>query len=126
MKKILVVDDERKVRKVYSELLASEGYEVISVSNAVEANEILEKVSIDLVLLDINMPEIDGSLTYQIIDMFYKKTKVIVCSVRSLEDQHKIIEGAKDYYDKSQGISVLRNKVRRIFENGREEKDTRC
>ncbi|MFH1768960.1 MAG: response regulator, partial [Candidatus Omnitrophota bacterium] len=94
-----------------------EGYEVINASCAVDANELIKKVKPDLVLLDINMPEVDGSLVYQIIDMFHKRTKVIVCSVRCLEDQRKIIEGAEDYYDKSHGIDVLRGKVRGILEN---------
>ena len=103
-KKILIVDDEMKVRRMYSSLLKSEGYRVFSASSAVEADDILGKRKIDLVLLDINMPEIDGSLLHQVMDTFHKNAKIIVCSVRPLDDQRKLIDNAADYYDKSQGI----------------------
>ena len=118
MKRILIVDDEEKIRRIYKELLIAEGYDVIYVSNAVEANELIKQKPIDLILLDINMPEVDGSLFYQLIDMFHKKSKVIVCSVHSLEDQRKIIEKAAGYYDKSQGIDILRKKVKKVLGDG--------
>ncbi|MBW1991248.1 MAG: response regulator [Deltaproteobacteria bacterium] len=60
MKKILVADDEMSIRLLYSEELKEEGYEVYLASNGKEALEIVEKVPLDLVILDIKMPGIEA------------------------------------------------------------------
>lgn len=116
MKKIIIVDDEEKIRRIYSELFTSDGYQVFEAANAIDANDILKREGADLILLDINMPEVDGSQLYQIVESFHKKSKVIVCSVRPVEEQREIIKGAMDYYDKSQGIDVLHVKVKTAFD----------
>lgn len=118
MKKILVIDDEEKVRRIYSRLLTIEGFEVIEAQDADCANEILKKDDIDLVLLDIKMPIVDGSILYEIMQLFHKKVKVIVASVYPLDEQKRIIKGATDYYDKSEGIDLLLTKVKRVLRDG--------
>jgi two-component system, response regulator, stage 0 sporulation protein F len=60
MKKILVADDEMAIRLLYSEELKEEGYEVYTATNGREALDIIDKVALDLVILDIKMPEMDG------------------------------------------------------------------
>lgn len=123
MKKILVIDDEEKVRRIYSRLLTIEGFEVIEAQDADCANEILKKDDIDLVLLDIKMPIVDGSILYEIMQLFHKKVKVIVASVYPLDEQKRIIRGATDYYDKSEGIDLLLTKVKRVLKDGPTEKN---
>jgi DNA-binding NtrC family response regulator len=115
MVQILIVDDEKKIREIYSNLLKSDGYETMEASNASDAYEIVKKGGIDLVLLDINMPDIDGSIVYELIDTFRIHTKVIVCSVLSLSEQKHVIKGALDYYDKSEGLEALQSKVSKFF-----------
>lgn len=117
MKKILVIDDEEKVRRIYSRLLTIEGFEVIEAQDADCANNILKKDDIDLVLLDIKMPIVDGSMLYEIMQLFHKKVKVIVASVYPLDEQKRIIRGATDYYDKSEGIDLLLTKVKRVLKD---------
>ena len=80
--------------------------------NAEAAYEALLKTPVDIVLLDINMPEVDGGILFKIIDTFIHRTKVIVASVYSIESQKTVVNGAADYYDKSDGISVLLEKIR--------------
>lgn len=46
MKKILIVDDEIRIRKIYCTLLISEGFEIFEAQNAKEAREILKKANI--------------------------------------------------------------------------------
>lgn len=112
MKRILVVDDEERIRRIYNELLASEGFKVIEASNAMQANGILKEQDIDLVLLDIKIPEVDGSELFEVIQLFHKKTKVIISSVYPLDKQREIIANAADYHDKSQGVGILIIKIK--------------
>ncbi len=58
--KILIVEDEESLLKLESILLTSKGYDVRGVSNGQAALDALAEESVDLVLLDIMLPEIDG------------------------------------------------------------------
>lgn len=60
MPTILVVDDEPRIRDVLEYALTREGYDVISATNGEEALEKLESSVVDLIVLDILMPELDG------------------------------------------------------------------
>lgn len=115
MKRILVVDDEEKIRRIYLSLLKAEGFEAVEASNANDANEILKKDPIDLVLLDIQMPEVAGSMLYEVMQVFHRKVKVIVTSIYPVDEQKNIIRNAADYYDKVQGIEVLLAKIRKAL-----------
>lgn len=112
MKTILIVDDEKKIRSVYGKTFCREGFNVLKAENAEDAHDLLLKNNIDLVLLDINMPKVDGAVLYQIIEAFIPKTKVIVTSVYPLEDQKALVQGAMDYFDKSDCIRNLIEKSR--------------
>jgi len=59
-KKILVVDDCDTTRKLLSYIIKERGYRIITASNGIEALEILAANQIDLVLTDLNMPQMDG------------------------------------------------------------------
>jgi len=115
MKSILVVEDEVKIRKMYKKLLTEEGFKVLETSNAVDAYEILGKKKVDLVVLDIRMPEIEGNVLYQILNLFHKKNKVLVASVYPVEVQKRLIPDAADYYDKSHGLALLLEKIKKIL-----------
>ncbi|MCG3205482.1 MAG: Response regulator MprA [Elusimicrobia bacterium] len=58
--KILIVDDEENIASSMSDLLEMKGYEVKSANNGVEGLKILADEPIDLVLLDLKMPRMDG------------------------------------------------------------------
>jgi len=58
--KILVVDDEPQIRRIMRETLTAEGYEVDDARNGLEGLEKLREFRPDLILLDINMPEMSG------------------------------------------------------------------
>jgi len=111
MAKILIVEDEERIRVLLADFLTTEGYETFQAADANDANEFLKKKDVDLVLLDIKMPDVDGGELYEIMQLFHKKVKVIVSSVYPVEEQRKSIIGACDYYEKSQGIDVLLSKI---------------
>lgn len=58
--KILIVDDDPHIRRLYMEELAEDGYDVVAASTGAEALALFEKEDPDLVTLDILMPDIDG------------------------------------------------------------------
>lgn len=114
MVRILIVEDEEKVRKLHVDLLENEGYRVVSASDAVQASEILLKGHFDIMLLDINLPQVYGSVLFDVMKVFHKSIKVIVTSVYPLEEQRKIIKDATDYYDKAQGVDILLEKIKKV------------
>lgn len=59
-KKILVVDDCDTTRKLLSYIMREQGYKILTASNGIEALEVLAAHQIDLVVTDLNMPQMDG------------------------------------------------------------------
>lgn len=98
---ILVVDDEKEIRDLVGIYLTNEGYEVFKAFNGAEALNILEKQDIDLVILDVMMPNMDGMETCINIRK-HKDMPIIMLSAKS-EDMDKIMgltTGADDYVTK--------------------------
>lgn len=59
-KKILYIEDAFENRMLIKRILEADGYTVLEAENAIHALEVLEAVTPDLILMDINMPDIDG------------------------------------------------------------------
>jgi DNA-binding NtrC family response regulator len=116
METILIVDDEKKVRNIYRRLLQDEGFKVLEAENAVKAKWLLESEHVDVMLLDINMPEITGDVLYEIARIFNRDVKIIVTSVYPVNYQKEKIEGAVEYFDKSEGLKVLIEKVKKVIQ----------
>ena len=114
MTRILIVEDEERMRKMYNAMLKNEGFEVLEASDAMHASCILNKETVDIILLDIRMPQVYGSMFYGILRTTLKKMRVIVASVYPVEEQKKLIPDAEDYYDKSQGLDLLLEKIKII------------
>ncbi len=99
--KILVVDDDREIVKAIDKLLSMEGYEVMKAYNGLEAMEMLVSNQIQLILLDIMMPKLDGlSATMKIRQK--QNIPIILLSAKS-EDSDKVLGlsmGADDYITK--------------------------
>lgn len=79
-RKILVVDDEESIRELYREELEEEGYEVVVASNGFEAIEKVKATPVDIVVLDIKMPGMDGIKVLNEIKALKKDLPVILCS----------------------------------------------
>ena len=115
MKRILIIDDERRIGQSYMVLLSEEGFEVKHASSAQEATNLLIRERFDLVLLDINMPEVDGKAMYEVIREYDRSLKVIVSSVYPVEEQVQSILGASAYHNKSQGVDILVAKIKELL-----------
>jgi DNA-binding response OmpR family regulator len=116
MKRILIIDDERRIGRSYTVLLSEEGFDVNYAANVREATDLLVRENFDLVLLDINMPEEDGKKMYEFIREYDPCIKVIVSSVFPIEEQIEIILGASAYHNKSQGVDILVAKVKEVLD----------
>lgn len=103
-RKILCVDDEPKNLRYYEQMLGSQGYEVLTAGNGMEALEKIKSGDIDLVLLDVMMPEIDG---YEVCRRLKRDdtTKnipvIIVTALEGMESRIMGLEvGANDFLTK--------------------------
>jgi len=119
--RILVVDDQRDILDLTAAVLAGEGYAVTPVDSGAAALDLLSGERFDLVLLDINMPEMDGWETLRLIraDELLAELPVVMFSVKGeLRDQvQSMQEGALDYITKPFRVDELLDRVRRIFES---------
>lgn len=99
--KILVVDDEKEIRNLIEIYLKNEGYTVLKAGNGEEALDILEKEEIQLMILDIMMPKIDGMEVCRRVRE-HLNIPILMLSAKS-EDMDKIagiMTGADDYLTK--------------------------
>ena len=119
--RILVVDDEEAIREVVSTLLEAQGYQCTVVGNGRAALEYLEKNSLDLVLSDMVMPEMDG---LKLLEWLRARNQDIpVIMVTAMHDLSTALEairrGAYDYILKPFEKDQLFLSVRRALEHRR-------
>lgn len=98
MKKILVVEDDNTINNLIKEILEKERYKVYSAYSGTEAIMILEKENIDLMLLDLMLPGLNGE---QVINKV-KNVPIIVISAKvEMKDKvNALLKGANDYITK--------------------------
>ncbi|GAB4258506.1 MAG: response regulator [Deferrisomatales bacterium] len=77
-KKILLVDDDETHLELYGDILAHNGYEIVTAKSAQEAFELLKKQSVDLVVLDIRMKGLCGLDALKILDRDHRLVPVIL------------------------------------------------
>ena len=93
MAKILIVDDEEKIREFVKKYAVFEGHNVVEASNGMEAIDICKKEKFDIIVLDIMMPELDGFSTCKELRKSID-TPIIMLSARGEE------------YDKIHGFEI--------------------
>ncbi len=115
--KILAVEDELYMFKLYQETLGKGRFEVIVRDNWAEADEILKKEDISLVLLDIGLPGMDGIQILKKIRSEKPELPIIMVTAYGTKD--RILEATKhnisDFIVKPFKIPVLREKISRIL-----------
>jgi DNA-binding response OmpR family regulator len=115
--KILVVDDERDVRGLLSDFLTEEGYRVILATNGAEAIGLAELENPEVILLDINMPGIDGIEVCKKLKAQEKTQFIPIIIITALEDSGFIayLEGADDFVSKPFNLVELTFRVRSML-----------
>ena len=121
--KILIADDEAEIRDVLHLYLEKDGYEVYEAADGIRAMEVLQKEKIDLAILDVMMPGIDG---YRVLRNIREDNNipVIILSAQS-SDSAKILGldlGADDYITKPfvplEAVARVNSNIRRFYELG--------
>ncbi|MEI2399569.1 MULTISPECIES: response regulator transcription factor [Paenibacillus] len=102
MIKILVVEDDKHVRKLMNAVLKREGYDVVTAENGREALKVLEVQHIDLIILDIMMPEMDGYEFAEELKEADNRIPILMATAKQLpEDKKKGFRlGTDDYMTK--------------------------
>jgi len=111
--RILVADDEPNIRMFIRANLVARGYEVDLAQDGVETLEVAERVLPDVIVLDINMPRMDGIEACRRIRE-WADMPIIILSVRGDEKDkvRALDEGADDYVTKPFGIEELLARIR--------------
>jgi len=114
MNKLLLVDDEAHVRKLYEEILSRDGHKVTAVATALEAMNILRREKYDLIILDIELEESSGLDILKELKRMYPDIPVILNSAYTVykSDFHTWVADA--YVIKSSDMEPLKEKIREL------------
>ncbi len=113
MKKILLVDDEEGIQMLYREELEDDGYEVISAYTGEEGLQKFKDESPDLVILDIQMPGMNGIETLRQMKMNNPELPVILSTAYNEYKQDLGAWASDEYVVKSSNITELKEAVRK-------------
>ena len=115
-RKILVVDDTRNVQLMLQEYLENQGFEICLAYDGVEAMEIFHAGGIDLILLDIMMPNMDG---YQFISKLRTESSLPVIMITAKQQEADVVRGfelgADDYITKPFRLRELLMRIRAVM-----------
>ncbi len=113
MAKILVVDDESSIRRTLKEILEFEKHEVDIAANGIEAIELVNNNSYDVILLDIKMPEMDGMEVLNKLMKFSNVPVIMISGHGTIETAVEAIKkGAYDFIVKPPDLNRLLIAVR--------------
>lgn len=126
MMKILVADDNADSREMIREFLAAWGFEVLEACNGAETVAKVRQWSPDLVLMDLQMPFLDGYAVIEQIRRHERARRVPVIAITALAMQSNreraLAAGFDAYISKPLDFRSLRNQLKELLSNGSVEK----
>ncbi len=118
--KILIVDDVTETRENIKRLLYFEKDMMVvgEAANGEEAVKLTEKLNPDVLLMDINMPVMDGITATEKISLEYPKASIIIMSVQGEQEYLKkaMVAGAREYMVKPFSTDELVNTIRKVYD----------
>jgi DNA-binding response OmpR family regulator len=115
-KTILIVEDELKMRKLLVDYLSHAGYETVEAADGREAVRLFDPEQIDLVLLDIMMPHLDG---FAVCKAIREQSDVLIVLLTAKSEEYDKLQGyglgADDYVTKPFSPKVLVAKIQALF-----------
>ncbi|WP_195972320.1 response regulator transcription factor [Clostridium thermobutyricum] len=116
MKKVLVVEDDLKIRELVEEFLKAEGYFVRGASDGLEGYSVFREEEFDLVITDIMMPRMDG---YALTNLIREESNVPIVMLTALNDEEDQIrafdEKVDDFISKPFSFALLIKRVEAIL-----------
>lgn len=112
--KILVVDDDLHIQKLYKEELEDEGYQVVVAGDGTKAMELFLKEDPDLVTLDILMPDIDGIKLLRQMKEKKPRLPIIMSTAYDYRDDFAVW-ASEAYIVKSADLTELKNTVKKLL-----------
>ncbi len=118
MSRILIVDDDRDLRKILKDTLTRRGYDVILAGSGQEALQMLEEAPVDLVISDLMMPGIKGiDLLVEIHQLYPEIGFLMMTAYGTVETAVEAMQkGAFDFLTKPFSISQIESRVERFYE----------
>jgi two-component system, cell cycle response regulator DivK len=120
--RILVVEDNEKNMKLFRDVLSATGYLTLEATNGGEAVEMATEHTPDLVLMDIQMPDIDGveALRRLRADARTASLRVLAVTAQAMQGdrEHFLAEGFDGYLSKPVNVHELLSTVRRYVDGG--------
>lgn len=115
MTTILVVEDDKNQRLLYEQELTLEGYEIVTASDGKEALEKAQEHLPDVIIMDINIPKMDGIETMGRILSKNKEIPIIINTAYSNYKDNFMSWAADAYIVKSSDLSELKNAVKEVL-----------
>ena len=121
---ILIIEDDLKIRRELDTMLVSNGYKVSVINDFINIKDKLKEITWDLILLDINLPNIDGFSLAKMIRSISDIPIIFVTSRSSDEDELKsIITGGNDFITKPYNKLILLEKIKRALNKNKSNKE---
>jgi DNA-binding response OmpR family regulator len=115
MPKILLVDDDRNTRILYSRELIEEGYDVLQAAGPAEALELFRSQRPLLVILDLRMPHMDGLEVLSRLLSIDRRVPIILFSAYSFYQDNFLSWAADAFLEKSSDLSRLKDVIRGLL-----------
>ncbi len=117
MTTILLVEDDKNQRLLYEQELQQEGYGIVTATDGKEALEKVQEQLPDIVVMDINMPKMDGIEAMGRILSKNKKIPIIINTAYSNYKDSFMSWAADAYIVKSSDLSELKDKIKEVLTN---------
>jgi two-component system response regulator PilR (NtrC family) len=121
MYRLLIVDDEQSMREWLTIALSQDGYDVETAASGEDAIKVLDRTPVDVALVDLRMPGMDGLATLRAIKRTNESVSVIIMTAYATAETavHALKEGAYDYLIKPFKVDELRHLCKKALEERR-------